>query len=296
MDRARTTQRHELESNRAERRDSRTLHTERTRDSGKLHLEAPEINRKKRRKEVWVEKRGKKSFVDVVKGETQQKWKGPIIKTQHHVLPWMKNSAIGEVEGGKVVGGGEQNTHMTKVLFEESSSKSKASQSKADISFTNEEKKDHKVGIRLGCEEGKDYDDCESLLEGLEVRELEEDRNDIHKASNSGNSVPESGSLSMLQEQDGPQQNHVTHGVWEDVGAPGVACLEEAFTTPLTMSQVALEEEEFSMRGALALMKELRVMEIRVKWNRHVFRFGMLDRLGGIGVSSMACCVGVWSP
>ena len=51
--------RHELESNRDERRDSRTLHTEKPRDYGKLHLDDPEINGKKRRKEVWVEKRGK---------------------------------------------------------------------------------------------------------------------------------------------------------------------------------------------------------------------------------------------
>jgi len=66
--------RHHLEPNRAERRESRTINTVRPRNYGKKHLEAPALNKKKRRKKVWVEKKGKKkSFVDVVKGETQ--WK-----------------------------------------------------------------------------------------------------------------------------------------------------------------------------------------------------------------------------
>jgi len=47
------------------------------------------------RKEVWVDKKGNQSFVDIVKGGSRQEWKGPIISTQNLVLPWMKFSVIG---------------------------------------------------------------------------------------------------------------------------------------------------------------------------------------------------------
>jgi len=52
-------QRYELEPNKATRRDYRNLHMEVPRDTRKLHLDAHVIHRKKRRKEVWMEKKGK---------------------------------------------------------------------------------------------------------------------------------------------------------------------------------------------------------------------------------------------
>jgi len=42
------------------------------------------------------EKKGSKSFAEIVKGGSQQEWKGPIISTQKVILPWMKSSAIGQ--------------------------------------------------------------------------------------------------------------------------------------------------------------------------------------------------------
>jgi len=88
--------RHELESNRVSRRENRILHKEIPKDTKKRIQEVPVLNGKMKRKEVWVEKKGNKSYADIVKGELQQKWKGPVIKTQHHVLSWMENSVIGQ--------------------------------------------------------------------------------------------------------------------------------------------------------------------------------------------------------
>ena len=47
------------------------------------------------RKEIWVEKRGKKSYAEIVKGDNQQKRKDPVIATHKQILPWMENSVIG---------------------------------------------------------------------------------------------------------------------------------------------------------------------------------------------------------
>jgi len=55
-----------------------------------------EVNRKKY-KEVWKEKKVKKSFAEVVRGiSSQALWKRPIIETEKQVLPWMEASAIGQ--------------------------------------------------------------------------------------------------------------------------------------------------------------------------------------------------------
>ena len=71
---------------------------------------------------------------------------------EEEVRQWVREEcrSKGEVEGGEAVGGGEQNMHMTKVLFEESSSKRKASKRKVDKPFTNEEKKGQKVYEEVG--------------------------------------------------------------------------------------------------------------------------------------------------
>ena len=37
-----------------------------------------------------------KSYADAVKDDSQRRWKGPIIRTEQKVLPWMESSVIGE--------------------------------------------------------------------------------------------------------------------------------------------------------------------------------------------------------
>ncbi|XP_068461571.1 uncharacterized protein [Phaseolus vulgaris] len=48
------------------------------------------------KKEVWVEKARKKSFVEAVVGGSQQQWKGPVFKTHQQFLPWLEKSSIGQ--------------------------------------------------------------------------------------------------------------------------------------------------------------------------------------------------------
>jgi len=49
-------------------------------------------------KEVWKEKKGKKLYVEAVRGSSSQEiWKGPIIETQKQILPWMGNSVVGHM-------------------------------------------------------------------------------------------------------------------------------------------------------------------------------------------------------
>jgi len=53
------------------------------------------VSGRSRKKEVWVEKARKKSFVEAVVGGSQQQWKGPVIKTRQQSLPWMEKISIG---------------------------------------------------------------------------------------------------------------------------------------------------------------------------------------------------------
>jgi len=49
-------------------------------------------------KEVWKEKKGKKLYVEAVRGSSSQEiWKGPIIETKKQILPWMGNSVVGHM-------------------------------------------------------------------------------------------------------------------------------------------------------------------------------------------------------
>ena len=43
-----------------------------------------------------MEIKGKKSYVDIVKGGSQHLWKGPVIKAHQQTVSWMVNSAIGQ--------------------------------------------------------------------------------------------------------------------------------------------------------------------------------------------------------
>lgn len=90
--------RHSFESNKAERRILRGTHTVSHKDTEKCHQKVYEVGGKQRSKEVWVEKNGKKSFVDAVKGQPQEQWKGLVIKTQQHIKPWMEKSVIGKLK------------------------------------------------------------------------------------------------------------------------------------------------------------------------------------------------------
>jgi len=87
--------RNEMKSKRLES-EPRSKYTKKVRNPRKMKDEAPVLHDNKRTKEVWRAKSGRKSFVDVIKSDTQRKWMGPIIKTEQQVLPWMANSVIGK--------------------------------------------------------------------------------------------------------------------------------------------------------------------------------------------------------
>jgi len=63
---------------------------------------------------MWVEKKGKRSYAEVVIGEHQEQWKGLSIKAQHFVMPWMERSVVrklrddvdGDQLGEEIVKGG----------------------------------------------------------------------------------------------------------------------------------------------------------------------------------------------
>ncbi|KAK8469885.1 hypothetical protein PHAVU_004G009401 [Phaseolus vulgaris] len=80
--------RHQEENNRVGEKETRPL-------NGRKKPEGNEESVSNKRKEVWVEKRGKKSFADVVRGQAQREWKGPGLKIQKQSLPWMENSVVG---------------------------------------------------------------------------------------------------------------------------------------------------------------------------------------------------------
>ena len=56
-----------------------------------------------RRKDMWVEKKGNRSYAEVATGTNTDQWKGVSFKTQQYVLPWMTESAVGKLRGGKNV-------------------------------------------------------------------------------------------------------------------------------------------------------------------------------------------------
>jgi len=82
----------------ANRTDSENMvkHTEKVINPRKLQAEAHIAHDQKKTKEVWKVKTRGKSFANVVKDDSQRRWKGPIIKTKQKVLPWMESSVIGQ--------------------------------------------------------------------------------------------------------------------------------------------------------------------------------------------------------
>ena len=63
--------RHLVEPNRVERKEDRIVNKVRTLDYGKNKVEEAEVNVLKKGKEVWVEKKGNKTYVDVVKSHAR---------------------------------------------------------------------------------------------------------------------------------------------------------------------------------------------------------------------------------
>jgi len=87
--------RNEADSKGAER-NPRVDQKEMGRNSRKRKVETHGVIEKKKTKEVWKAKLGRKSFVEVVKGKAHKRWKGLVINSECQVLPWMVNSVIGQ--------------------------------------------------------------------------------------------------------------------------------------------------------------------------------------------------------
>jgi len=84
-----------VELPRAESKDARKTTMVRP-TMGKKRPEGVHENKTTKRREVWEERRGLKSFIDVVRGHTPLEWKGPVFRTQKQVLLWMEKSLVGQ--------------------------------------------------------------------------------------------------------------------------------------------------------------------------------------------------------
>ena len=102
------------ESRRLDTKVSRVIHAEKQSEQRKRYQNVVEPSRKQSSQETWVEKKGRRSYVEAVTGEHSEQWKGPSIKTHFSVFPWMERSAIGKLRdamdndrlGEEVVKGG----------------------------------------------------------------------------------------------------------------------------------------------------------------------------------------------
>ena len=92
--------RFQSESNMAERRTPRTHHMESQKEAWARPLLDEEGKGTERRKELWVEKKRTRTFVEVVIGASQEQWKGLSVKTHQHMPQWMINSFIGKLGEG----------------------------------------------------------------------------------------------------------------------------------------------------------------------------------------------------
>ncbi|XP_068475216.1 uncharacterized protein [Phaseolus vulgaris] len=88
--------RFELQASRTTRRGEKNPNLVSQGGPWRRSLEGPVVRGRVVTKETWVEKKGKKSYAEIVKEGPQQKWKGPVITTQKQTLPWMECSAIGQ--------------------------------------------------------------------------------------------------------------------------------------------------------------------------------------------------------
>jgi len=76
--------------------ENRVQHTRKARNMIESQAETSATQDQKKTKEVWRVKTKGKSYSDAVKDDSQRRWKGPIIRTEQKVLPWMVSSVIGE--------------------------------------------------------------------------------------------------------------------------------------------------------------------------------------------------------
>ncbi|ESW34124.1 hypothetical protein PHAVU_001G126500 [Phaseolus vulgaris] len=92
------------ENERYGRRVMRNIDVGKHREEGKEQQKENGFNKKKNGKQargengkqVWVEKQGSRSFVEVVTGASQASWKEPSVKYLQQSLPWMVRSSIGQ--------------------------------------------------------------------------------------------------------------------------------------------------------------------------------------------------------
>ena len=102
------------ESRRLDTKVSRVIHAEKQSEQRKRYQNVAGPSRKQSSQETWVEKKGRRSYAEAVKGEHSEQWKGPSIKTHLFVFPWMERSVIGKLRdamdndklGEEVVKGG----------------------------------------------------------------------------------------------------------------------------------------------------------------------------------------------
>jgi len=104
--------RNSFEPSRMDRKVPRDPHIEKQMESRKRYQKVIEPSGKQSSKEMWMEKKGRRSYVEEVLGEHQEQWKGLNITTHFSVLPWMERSVVGKLrdvmDTDRLGGGGER--------------------------------------------------------------------------------------------------------------------------------------------------------------------------------------------
>jgi len=91
------------EQSRTEGRLRRAPYRARQNEDSHAHKKVTVTGGEQRREDIWVEKKGNRSYAEVATGTTTNQWKGVSFKKQQCVLPWMDRSAVGKLRGGKNV-------------------------------------------------------------------------------------------------------------------------------------------------------------------------------------------------
>ena len=85
------------ESRRLDTKVSRVTNAEKQTKHRKRYQIVAEPSGKQSSQEIWVEKKGRRSYAEAVMGEHSEQWKGPSITTHFSVFLWMKRSVIGKL-------------------------------------------------------------------------------------------------------------------------------------------------------------------------------------------------------
>jgi len=88
--------RQQMEAERFERKEPRKHEAGCLKDAGVEGKNNYGAQQKRNGKEVWVEKKGNKTFAEVVKGSQEGRWRGVTVKTIQKSLSWMERSIIGQ--------------------------------------------------------------------------------------------------------------------------------------------------------------------------------------------------------